>query len=144
MSIVLERITRGAAVLVLLAGAVALSAAQDEAVSHGQMLYDMHCAKCHGDEGKGDGPLARNFDHRATDLTQLAAKSQGVFPREMLRQVIDGRTKVAAHETPDMPVWGETFARQADLGQAASEIEKVVDERIDHLLSYLETLQAKK
>jgi len=145
MTNLLRQTMLGAAGVLLVGGAVSLFAQSGEdPIAHGQMLYDMHCAKCHGDEGRGDGPLGKKAATRPTDLTRLTETNAGAFPREILRQVIDGRAKVPAHATPDMPVWGETFARQADLGQGNADIEKVVQERIDHLLAFLETLQAKK
>jgi mono/diheme cytochrome c family protein len=52
--------------LVGLAGSVA-SAAED-----GKALYDKHCASCHGPSGKGDGPAAKAFKNKPSDLSATA------------------------------------------------------------------------
>ena len=39
-----------------------------EAVAEGRALYGIYCALCHGDEGHGDGNLARHY-RRMPDLT---------------------------------------------------------------------------
>jgi len=46
--------------------------ASDESLRKGRMLYQRHCAMCHGDHGKGDGSAARMHAERARpprDLT---------------------------------------------------------------------------
>lgn len=49
------------------------AAADPEGLARGHKLYDKHCATCHGDKGKGDGPLARLHAQRTSrppyDLT---------------------------------------------------------------------------
>jgi hypothetical protein len=55
-----------------------------------------------------------------------------------VHQIIDGRTKVSGHGGPDMPVWGDAFMRTSDGADEAS-----VQHRINALVDYLETLQAR-
>ena len=38
----------------------------------GQEVYQKHCALCHGANGKGDGPIAKNFSHHPGDFTSPA------------------------------------------------------------------------
>jgi mono/diheme cytochrome c family protein len=38
----------------------------------GQEVYQIHCALCHGKNGKGDGPIASNFGHHPEDFTSPA------------------------------------------------------------------------
>src|SRR6516225_9030763 len=45
-----------------------------------KMEYLSHCAACHGDAGKGDGPLSVKFTTKPADLTVLSKKNRGVFP----------------------------------------------------------------
>jgi hypothetical protein len=53
--------------------------------------------------------------------------------------IIDGRRPVPGHGGPDMPVWGDAFkASQAGGDEAA------VKARIDELVRYIESLQAKR
>lgn len=39
------------------------------AITHGQALYQAHCAVCHGTAGRGDGPAAQTLHPRPADLT---------------------------------------------------------------------------
>jgi putative copper resistance protein D len=40
-----------------------------QSVVHGERLYAENCAACHGSEGRGDGPLAKNTPVAPADLT---------------------------------------------------------------------------
>jgi mono/diheme cytochrome c family protein len=42
----------------------------------GQALYQKHCASCHGDKGKGDGPAESYEVEPATDLTDAALQER--------------------------------------------------------------------
>ena len=77
----------------------------------GQVIYMRYCAACHGREGRGNGPVAPGLVRKPIDLTGLAAKNAGTFPFEKVAKSIDGRETARAHGTPDMPVWGEVFAK---------------------------------
>jgi hypothetical protein len=47
---------------------------------------------------------------RPADLTVLAKNNSGVFPYDMVYQMIDGRnTTVGSHGTREMPIWGYRF-----------------------------------
>ena len=69
----------------------------------GESLYRRLCASCHGVAGHGDGPAGAALCPRPTDLTRLRS---GI--PELMRQ-IDGRRKIRAHGTSQMPVWGEVL-----------------------------------
>jgi mono/diheme cytochrome c family protein len=43
-----------------------------ESVAAGQAMFTMHCATCHGETGKGDGPLGLVLNPRPADLSQHA------------------------------------------------------------------------
>jgi mono/diheme cytochrome c family protein len=96
--------------LVLLggAGAVACVDRQDQVLT-GSILYQRHCASCHGAEGRGDGPVAPTLRTPPTDLTQLAASAGGRFDETAVMMAIDGRRLVAEHGPREMPVWGVVF-----------------------------------
>jgi Cytochrome c len=53
------------------------------------------CAVCHGEDGRGDGPLAKVLTVKPADLTQIAKRNDGVFPVEKVSETIDGRQQVA-------------------------------------------------
>ena len=118
-----------------------LTLAQDRApkqdYNSGEYLYRSFCASCHGESGRGDGPAVPTLRHPATDLTQLAARAGGTFPRDQVTRIIDGRDAVAAHDTPDMPRWGKVL-RQLE-GD-----ERTGQRRIEALVKHLESIQRKQ
>jgi mono/diheme cytochrome c family protein len=104
----------------------------------GNYLFKTYCASCHGREARGDGPLAATMRRRPANLTEIAKRNKGTYPGDLVYRIIDGRTKVPGHGGPDMPVWGDTFMRTADDADEAS-----VKHRIQALVDYLETIQAR-
>ena len=105
---------------------------------HGSYLYRTYCAACHGDTARGDGPLADSLRRRPPNLTEIAKRNSGVYPKDLVITIIDGRQKVSGHGGPDMPVWGDAFRRALE-----SSDEAAVAARIQALADYLETIQAR-
>ena len=93
--------------LLILAGT---ANAADYVAMSGKELYARFCASCHGTEGRGDGPVASAFKVEVPDLTLIARRAGGEYPRERIARVIDGRHIIGAHGTRTMPVWGEDFS----------------------------------
>ena len=56
----------------------------------GQALYQKHCASCHGDKGKGDGPAESYETEPATDLTDPALQDR-LTDGEILWKITKGR-----------------------------------------------------
>ncbi|MGE0360843.1 MAG: cytochrome c [Vicinamibacterales bacterium] len=137
MRVHLQRIA-GIAMMAGAALAPANAAAQTRTEPNGEYLYRTYCASCHGTSARGDGPLADQMRRRPTDLTDLARSNKGVFPRENVYRVIDGRRPVRGHGGPDMPVWGDIFARTSGVAN-----EGAITARIEALVRYLEGLQAR-
>ncbi|MCP4204883.1 MAG: cytochrome c [bacterium] len=112
----------------------------EDARSRGALLFQIHCASCHGLDAGGEGPVADHLRVPPADLADLLAPDDSgdlVFPVERLRQVIDGREDVRGHGSREMPVWGLSFQ---DAGRDANQ-EEVVLEKINDLVEYLRTLQ---
>lgn len=134
-------LTAVAAVALALPWAVPVRATQPpqraKAVPAGSALFSTYCVVCHGNDAKGTGPLADSLKRKPADLTMLTKTNGGTFPRDMVARMIDGREPVKGHGGGDMPVWGDAFARSADAGPQA------VGERIDALVTYLASVQAK-
>lgn len=108
----------------------------------GRRDYGTYCAACHGVAGKGDGTVAEFLTINAPDLTQLAKRNAGMFPRERLREVIDGRAEVRVHGSRDMPVWGDWFDREAispDTDRDTRAI--IVRDRIESLVDFIAAIQ---
>src|SRR5690606_25275013 len=105
----------------------------------GAELYERLCASCHGATGKGDGPVGAALSVHVPDLTRIAWRDGGEFPREDVMRAIDGRQERPAHGTREMPVWGIRFY---DLSASDEEGERArVDAMITRLVDYLESIQ---
>src|SRR4051812_33522537 len=103
----------------------------------GQDSFRYYCAACHGRSGHGDGPVAAALKTKPADLTRLASLNGGQFPRERVQAfVAHGRTDAPAHGTPDMPVWGPIF-------QVLDPSDRVAQARIDNVVAYIQSIQAK-
>ena len=121
--------------------------AQEDTASNagasGEHDFNMYCASCHGESGKGDGRIAARLEKKPADLTMLTQR-YGEFPREKIAEFIDGQADVAAHGSRDMPVWGKWFTLEATEGLGGAEADAAtVKRRIDNVVNYIETLQVK-
>ena len=102
----------------------------------GQDLFNSHCAACHGRDAKGDGPVAATLKTKPTDLTALARRNRGTFPRTDVISYIDGTGRaLPSHGPGEMPVWGPIF-------RAMDTLDPRVKIRIADIAAYIETLQA--
>jgi cytochrome c len=102
----------------------------------GADLYHAHCAPCHGDNGKGRGPVVPALSVPVPDLTTIAQRGGGKFPAERVRKIITGDEVYAAHGSRDMPVWGPLF-HQIDDDRDYGFI------RLNNLTEYLRSIQQK-
>jgi len=118
---------------------VALSPTMASEAEDGGLLYRVHCLACHGESGRGDGPMKDQLEMSIPDLTTIAHRNDGEFPTEKVHQIIDGRLESPAHGTRQMPVWGFTFQSTG----RDTDHEEEVREMVSALTGYLETLQTK-
>lgn len=102
----------------------------------GKETYRTYCASCHGESGKGNGPIAQHLRRPPTDLTRFAMENKGVFPADRLERLIDGREVTRTHGQSDMPVWGDAFRKSAVGGD-----DEAVKQRIRQLVRYIESIQ---
>jgi mono/diheme cytochrome c family protein len=143
-SLVAAVLVAGAATLAGSEGTVAQTNLSPQTVQqpgtgpHGSTLYRTYCASCHGETARGDGPLAASMRRKPLNLTEIAKRNGGVYPRDLVFKIIDGRQKVSGHGGPDMPVWGDAFRRSVEVGD-----ETAVAARIQALVDYLELMQAR-
>jgi len=109
----------------------------------GQNDFMRYCASCHAKSGRGDSRFAEILAIPIPDLTRLAWREDGTFPKDYVRWIIDGRRDVAAHGPREMPVWGYVFRAQEDMedGPSSAAPEKDADMRIDDLVNFVEALQ---
>src|SRR5271169_4514525 len=66
-------------------------------VPSGKTMYKQYCASCHGIDGKGRGPAASALNTRPADLTTLAKRHNGKFPREYVAGVLRFGPGFSAH-----------------------------------------------
>ena len=94
-------------------------------------VYARLCTACHGPTGAGDGPLADTTKRPVADLTRMAERNGGEFPRErVLTQLNDPRTK----RISGMPAMRLKF-RELGTDQARTKI------IFNRLADYVGTLQ---
>jgi len=103
----------------------------------GKDLYVAYCASCHGIDGKGHGPVSAAFKKPLADLTAIAKRNNGNFPKEELeKMILYGKGSMSAHGSVEMPVWGPVFRKvenDQDLGLV----------RVRRVVDYLISLQKK-
>jgi mono/diheme cytochrome c family protein len=111
-----------------------------ETIAQGKADFDKHCAPCHSESGKGNGPELKVIPGiKPKDLTTIAAQNGGVFPYREVEDTIDGRKLIPGHQRYDMPFWGVNFQRQGQEFTPASEAR--ARQRIDAIVNYVATLQ---
>jgi mono/diheme cytochrome c family protein len=111
-------------------------APQFKNIAGGADLFRTYCASCHGVTARGDGPLAQAMTRRPANLIEIAKRNGGEFPPSLVFRTIDGKNPVRGHGGPDMPVWGDAFARS----RRGTDPEQV-KHMIDSLVDYLESIQ---
>jgi mono/diheme cytochrome c family protein len=104
-------------------------------VEEGAALFLSYCVLCHGRDGKGEGALVDKLKQMPPDLTTIAQR-RGTFDRELMHKIVAGVEDVPGHSTGDMPAWFETFKTSEKITD-----EKVLDEKIGHIVAYMETIQ---
>ncbi len=135
--------------LLLLVSAAAAAAAQNKpvdgkvpapqtAAASGKQTYMHYCASCHGADARGDGPAAVILKTTPPDLTVLAKRHGGKFPHEYVSDVLRFGTRIIAHGSSDMPIWGPIFASMDGYDEVA------VRKRIRDLSEFLASLQQKE
>jgi mono/diheme cytochrome c family protein len=104
----------------------------------GRDLFEFYCASCHGRDGKGGGHVASALKTTPPDLTSLTQRHGGNFPAARVEDAIRGKNQkpTPAHGSSEMPVWGPIF-------KGLDNRNDVNEERINNLVKYIESIQAK-
>lgn len=131
----------------LVAAPLAAAGAEQEPIETiGKREFVQSCAACHGESGKGDGPVAQVLEVEPPDLTTIRKRHGGEFPATWVYRIIDGRTELPAHGRREMPVWGERYRAEALQGLVLPlniSADAVVHGRILSLVFYLDYIQEK-
>jgi mono/diheme cytochrome c family protein len=79
--------------------------ADDSSMKAGKLLYDKHCASCHGRKGLGDGIIAGNLETFPGDFSGCAYQSQ--TDGEHFYKTKFGRGDMPKYENkiPDVDIW---------------------------------------
>ena len=105
-------------------------------IAEGAAEYQHHCQACHGEAGRGDGPMAKILVLPPTDLTAIAKAKGGNFPFWRVYRAIDGAQEVSGHETFQMPgYWARFREDEGKPGYAPAHV------RILLLTHFVESIQ---
>jgi mono/diheme cytochrome c family protein len=110
------------------------SAQRSNNLERGRQLYYQYCASCHGEDGRGTGPVAASLKAVVPDLHKIA-KENAKFPQLRVKNIISGEVDVSSHGSKEMPVWGRVF-REAK-GNSVSQL------NLYALMKYIEAMQEK-
>lgn len=119
-----------------------LAACVPEEPPTGAEDFAAFCSGCHGAGGKGDGELAGDLDRRPADLTRLARRNGGEFPKLRVMAKIWGYTG-GKDGGAVMPNFGPLLDSQLVLYDAGDGIESPTPLRLVQLAEYVESLQGK-
>ncbi|MDU8912820.1 cytochrome c [Aestuariicoccus sp. MJ-SS9] len=106
----------------------------------GRALFQENCAVCHGAEARGDGPMADGLDKKPADLTRIAARNGGSFPRAEVLSLIDGYAR-SDLEGPGMPEFGELLKGDLVPLDTGDGILTPTPRKLVALMEYLESIQ---
>ncbi len=124
--------------VVLSVSPLALCANDD--VADGHRYFIQYCASCHGQDGLGNGPVAKSLATPPANLRVLGDKYGMPLPAHRIAELIDGRDSARAHGSHEMPVWGEKLY---EVGQGERG-EYGIGEVIGKIIAYLDTIQNRR
>lgn len=111
-----------------------------EAQSVGELLFEGNCISCHGVAGRGDGPLAAGLGTAPADLTQIAARRDGVWPMLEVMSILDGYLKTT-NPREDMPVFEGFLDDEMVEFDTGNGVTTLVPTKLIEVVNYLEALQ---
>jgi mono/diheme cytochrome c family protein len=104
--------------------------------NNGKADFEWQCTPCHGADGTGGGPMAKQLIKPPSNLTVIAKNNNGKYPFWRVYSIIAGKTEVPGHETFQMPEFWKRFAgAEYDFGFLPAHV------RVLMLTHYLETIQ---
>ena len=99
-----------------------------------------NCVSCHGDTGRGDGPLATDLGVPPADLTRIAARRDGVWPMLEVMAIVDGYSR-STLPNENMPIFDDFLNDgmvEFDTGNGVNALAPI---KLIEIVNYLETLQ---
>ncbi|MBP1804769.1 c-type cytochrome [Rubellimicrobium aerolatum] len=126
--------------LILLAPLALMACVPEPPEVSGRAAFLDNCASCHGPDAKGAGPMAEGLSPRPADLTTIAARNNGTFPRDEVMSVIDGYRR-GSHFSPAMPEFGATDLGPTVIVEETPGLGTPIPETLLALADYLESIQ---
>lgn len=80
-------------------------------IGEGRLVYETHCADCHGLQGHGDGKMAVSLSPRPGNL--ISAQTSAKSDQELLKIIANGKRRTA------MPAWKDRLSEQEQLAVLA-------------------------
>ena len=106
----------------------------------GLQVFQDNCVMCHGSGGKGDGDAAQMMSPRPPDLTRIALRNRGVFPRAEVLSMIDGYTRPDVAGV-DMPEFGDLLMGDTVPVDVGDGVLTPTPRPLAALMLYLEAIQ---
>jgi len=122
---------------------IGLQACSPVSSNSGRTIYADKCAVCHGTTGKGDGELAGSLETRPADLTQIAARRDGVWPMLEIMSIIDGYSTRNLPGT-EMPIYDEFLQGNLVNFDTGNGVQQKTPASLLAIARYLETIQDPK
>lgn len=123
---------------IALAGLVAACAPEAQPTGAARDYAD-YCAACHGPTGRGNGPAAVGMVPAPVDLTMLAARNGGVFPKTRVMGQLVGYTM--GRSESHMPIYEVLREGPVVMYDDGSGQRVATPARLVALADYLQTLQ---
>lgn len=128
------------ALLICLALAFSPSYGLSQDLSRGSVLFEQQCAVCHGEDARGNGTMADEFEIQPSDLTQIKNNARGTFPTSLVIAKIDGRVPLMAYGTP-MPIFGPFFEGKGVTIRGEDGILIMTSQPVIDLVEFLKAIQ---
>lgn len=106
----------------------------------GQKLFGLHCASCHGADGRRAGAAAQTLSAPPPDLTALSLENNGIFPAERIIAQLEDLPASVGHGG-DMPVYGYFFRGPAKGVPLQDGTTVLTTQPVADLVSWLESQQ---
>ncbi|MCT4610118.1 MAG: cytochrome c [Pelagimonas sp.] len=106
----------------------------------GKAIFMENCAVCHGENGKGEGSMARAMAKPPADLTLIQARHGDNFPRAKVMSIVDGYAK-SDMDGPGMPEFGDLLQGDLIPFDSGDGIQTPTPRKLVALVEYLETIQ---
>jgi mono/diheme cytochrome c family protein len=109
----------------------------------GRALFVENCAICHGEDAKGNGPLARQMQKAPKDLTLISLRHGDKFPRAKIMSIVDGYAR-SDMTGPGMPEFGALLEGDPVPFDSGDGIQSPTPWKLVAILEYIESVQEKR